>query len=125
MPRMDGLAATRAIRAIESERGTQPVPIIALTGAWEEDITLSLQAGCSAHLSKPFSVDELWDALRAFWPGPLQHANGRDHPEASPHDLLVVEIPEGFGATCPDYPFWLARTITCMNTNPFSCLEEK
>ena len=21
-------------------------------------------------------------------------------------------------------PFWLARTITCMNANPFSCLEE-
>ena len=104
MPRMDGLAATRAIRAIERERGAEAIPIIALTAsARKEDIALSLQAGCSAHLSKPFSVDELWDALQAFLPGPRQHANGRDHREASPRGPLVVEMPEGFEATCPDY----------------------
>ena len=63
MPVMDGLAATRAIRAIERERGAEAIPIIALTaGDWNEDIS---RAGCTKHLSKPFSMPELIDAIRA------------------------------------------------------------
>ena len=51
MPVMDGLDATRAIRAVERERGLTPIPIIALTAnARREDIERSREAGCSVHL---------------------------------------------------------------------------
>lgn len=59
MPVMDGLAATRAIRALESQRGTLPTPIIMLTAnAMPEHVQSSLDAGADAHLSKPFNVSQ-------------------------------------------------------------------
>jgi signal transduction histidine kinase len=60
MPVMDGLTATRAIRTIEQERGGVSVPVIALTAnASVEDMAVSREAGCTLHLSKPFSRHEL------------------------------------------------------------------
>jgi CheY-like chemotaxis protein len=54
MPVMDGLTATRAIRAQEGETGDAPIPIIGITaGAFPEDEAACLEAGCSAYLSKP------------------------------------------------------------------------
>ncbi|OLN27683.1 DNA-binding response regulator, AraC family [Desulfovibrio sp. DV] len=54
MPVMDGLSATRAIRAHERSNGTSPVPIIGITArAFPEDEAACLDAGCSAYLSKP------------------------------------------------------------------------
>jgi signal transduction histidine kinase len=60
MPVMDGLTATRGIRALELERHSAPVQIIALTaGADSEAVESSLSAGCNAHISKPVSKSEL------------------------------------------------------------------
>ena len=60
MPVMDGLAATRAIRAIERDRGSTCLPVIALTAnASAEDVATSREAGCTYHLSKPFSRHQL------------------------------------------------------------------
>ncbi len=54
MPVMDGYAATRAIRAWEREQGRGPTPIVALTAhAIKEHTERSLEAGCTAHLTKP------------------------------------------------------------------------
>ncbi|MBF0582838.1 MAG: response regulator [Magnetococcales bacterium] len=54
MPELDGLEATRRIRAWEQERELSPVPIIALTAhAMAEDVNKSLAAGCTAHVTKP------------------------------------------------------------------------
>ena len=63
MPVMNGLEATRAIRAMEREdAGT--VPIIALTAnAFDEDVQRSLQAGLNAHLSKPVDPNTLFETL--------------------------------------------------------------
>jgi len=61
MPVMDGLEATRAIRA---ELGAAAPPIIAMTAdALPEHQRRSLQAGMAAHISKPVSVDELYRVL--------------------------------------------------------------
>ena len=64
MPVMDGLEATRRIRAMgRSDTGT--VPIIALTAnAFESDVRNSLEAGMNAHLAKPADADLLYDTLR-------------------------------------------------------------
>jgi two-component system sensor histidine kinase/response regulator len=67
MPVMDGLAATRAIRAIERERGAAAVPIIALTAdASLEDVQRSGNAGCNAHLTKPISKPALLNAIEKY-----------------------------------------------------------
>ncbi len=64
MPVMDGLAATRAIRALDRPDAAT-IPIIALTAnAFEEDVRQCLRAGMNAHLSKPVEMDQLKAALR-------------------------------------------------------------
>ena len=63
MPVMDGLSATRAIRAA-SRPDARSIPIIALTAnAFDEDVQRSLQAGLNAHLSKPVEPSLLFDTL--------------------------------------------------------------
>jgi PAS domain S-box-containing protein len=67
MPGMDGLDATRAIREIERTEGSARIPIVALTAnARAEDVELSGQAGCDAHLSKPISKARLLTSLDGF-----------------------------------------------------------
>jgi len=67
MPVMDGVAATRAIRAMELERGAAPVPIVALTAnARPEDVKTSHLAGCDAHLSKPISKYKLLSVVEEY-----------------------------------------------------------
>ncbi|MBQ1475569.1 MAG: response regulator, partial [Ruminococcus sp.] len=63
MPEMDGLEATRRIRALDRP-DSKTLPIIALTAnAFDEDVQRSLQAGLNAHLSKPVQPEELFDTL--------------------------------------------------------------
>ena len=63
MPEMDGLEATRRIRAM-NRRDAKSVPIIALTAnAFDEDVQQSMQAGLNAHLSKPVEPDILFETL--------------------------------------------------------------
>ncbi len=64
MPIMDGLTATRAIRAHEAELGRPPVLIIMLTAnAMEEHIVSARTAGADLHLAKPLHPDQLLSAL--------------------------------------------------------------
>ena len=63
MPEMDGLEATRTIRAMEKE-DAKTIPIIALTAnAFDEDVQRSMQAGLNAHLSKPVEPEALFRTL--------------------------------------------------------------
>ncbi|MBR4461512.1 MAG: response regulator [Erysipelotrichaceae bacterium] len=66
MPVMDGLEATRRIRAFD-RRDAKEIPIIALTAnAFDEDVQRSLQAGLNAHLSKPIDADSLFGTLESL-----------------------------------------------------------
>jgi CheY-like chemotaxis protein len=73
MPRLDGLAATRAIRAMPPD---QPQPwIIAVTAnAFDQDRQRCLDAGMDDFISKPFRQEALHDALLHARPRPGQTA---------------------------------------------------
>ena len=63
MPVMDGLSATRAIRALDRP-DAKTVPIIAMTAnVFDEDVERSLQAGMDAHLSKPIEPERMYETM--------------------------------------------------------------
>ena len=65
MPDIDGLEATRAIRALEVTRGLEPVPIIALTAnAMKGDEQVCLEAGMNGYLAKPVTLERLIAEVR-------------------------------------------------------------
>ena len=69
MPEMDGLEATRRIRAMDRP-DAKTIPIIALTAnAFDEDVQRSMQAGLDAHLSKPVQPEALFDTLEKLIAG--------------------------------------------------------
>ena len=64
MPRLDGLAAARRIRAVQATIGAAPTPLIALTAnAAEEDRQAAEAAGFAAFFVKPFDADALTRAV--------------------------------------------------------------
>jgi len=66
MPVMDGLTATRTIRALD-RADAATVPIIALSAnAFEKDIQQSLEAGMNAHLAKPADADMLYSTIKKY-----------------------------------------------------------
>ncbi len=64
MPEMDGLDATRAIRAGRVGGGHQPVIVALTANAMTGDRDRCLAAGCDGYLSKPVRMDALADVLR-------------------------------------------------------------
>src|SRR3990167_3999396 len=70
MPHMDGYEVIRALHA----RGIPPPPSIALTGyGLREDKQKALDAGFSAHLTKPVGIKELSEAFRTLLSAPAVH----------------------------------------------------
>ncbi|MDR3295164.1 MAG: response regulator [Clostridiales Family XIII bacterium] len=68
MPEMDGLEATRCIRALDVP-GAKSVPIIAMTAnVFQEDIKRCLEAGMNDHLGKPMDFGEVLVKLRKYLP---------------------------------------------------------
>ena len=66
MPELDGIAATRRIRALEAETAAPATPIVALTAnAYAEDRDACLAAGMNGLLMKPLDRERLAEALAA------------------------------------------------------------
>ena len=66
MPVMDGLAATRAIRAIPRADAKQ-IPILAMTAnAFAEDVQLAKNTGMNEHIAKPLDLNKLNDVLKRW-----------------------------------------------------------
>ncbi|MBI5258751.1 MAG: response regulator [Burkholderiales bacterium] len=64
MPVLDGLAATREIRAREAREGLDRLPIIALTAsALRPDVEAAFEAGMDDHVPKPFTMQQIAQAL--------------------------------------------------------------
>jgi PAS domain S-box-containing protein len=68
MPVMDGYEATGWIREWEKQNNRPPMPILALTAhALAEYGPRTLQAGCTAHLTKPIRKATLLDAIATYF----------------------------------------------------------
>ncbi len=66
MPVMDGLEATRNIRAMDRE-DAKVIPILAMTAnAFEEDVSKVLEAGMNAHLAKPVDLSVMLRTIAKY-----------------------------------------------------------
>jgi signal transduction histidine kinase/CheY-like chemotaxis protein len=64
MPDMDGLAATRRIRAFEKELGRARTPILAVTAnVMTHQVEEYQRAGMDGHVAKPIELEALYEAL--------------------------------------------------------------
>ncbi len=88
MPEMDGLAATRAIRALPAHAG---IPIIAVTAhALAEEHARCLAAGMQACVVKPFRPDALFAVVEGWGGG--DDAGREVIPPAVPHEGPAVDV---------------------------------
>lgn len=66
MPEMNGIDATKAIRAMERS-DARKIPIIAMTAdAFSDDVKACLDSGMNAHVAKPLNVQELLRILQRY-----------------------------------------------------------
>ena len=90
MPEMDGLAATRAIRADPAFRD---LPIVAMTAnAMKADLDACLEAGMNDHVTKPIDRRALVEALRRWLPPSRRRPQG-DSPPATGGPAIATAGP--------------------------------
>jgi CheY-like chemotaxis protein len=76
MPNMDGLTATRRIRAAAAP-GARRIPIIAMTAnVLPEQVESCREAGMDDHLGKPISPAKLLETLARWSPQPAGASAG-------------------------------------------------
>jgi len=81
MPKMDGVAATQAIRALDGPRGR--IPIVAVTAhVMRGERESLLQQGMDDYLSKPIDRAALVDCLARWLPAEKEPAAGGRDPDA-------------------------------------------
>ena len=99
MPEMDGLEATRRIRALAGARGR--VPIVALTAhAFAEQVGECYEAGMDGHVSKPFDQETLIQAvMRAADIEPAHRASSARAPTST-----TVPASVAMAQTDPELP---------------------
>ncbi len=90
MPVLDGYAATRRWRAMETESGGRPIPIVAMTAnAMAGDRERCLAAGMDDYLSKPVAREQLYACLQRWLPrqpllpGPATGSQATGDPEST------------------------------------------
>ena len=100
MPVMDGMTATRAIRAWEQTSHRAPTPIIALTAsALKGDQEKFVAAGCTAYLTKPIKQEVLLQAIKehSIVTPPAAKEEG------SPKDTILVRGDPKFADLIPGF----------------------
>jgi CheY-like chemotaxis protein/CHASE3 domain sensor protein/HPt (histidine-containing phosphotransfer) domain-containing protein len=95
MPVLDGIGATKAIRAWETSHGGS-TPIVALTAdAMSEAVHASLDAGCAAHVAKPVERGTLLKTIQRY-------AN-TNSVRSTPASSITVAVSEEVLALVPRY----------------------
>jgi CheY-like chemotaxis protein len=75
LPGMDGLTATRLIKKNQAIRD---IPVVAFTGyAMAGDKQTAIEAGCTAHITKPIGLDDFLVAVAQS----LNHRGPKDSPD--------------------------------------------
>jgi PAS domain S-box-containing protein len=110
MPEMDGLEATRRLRAAEAGTGRR-IPVIAMTAhAMKGDRERCLEAGMDHYLSKPIDVRELARTLAELGIADFNPQPVMNHTEALARlggdEELLAEVAQLF---LQDSPVWLAE----------------
>jgi len=105
MPVMDGVAATKAIRAREQNEGLSPVLIVALTAsATKEEVQSCLDAGCDRYLSKPVKKSALLELLDELLAGGAGQDGGAGKPGApETHDSTAAGSGNAYGFDEADF----------------------
>lgn len=86
MPVMDGLEATRKIRAMEQDEMRHAIPIIAMTGnVMDGEKEKCLEAGMNDFIGKPFTLESLKNVIQKW-----QHAS-------EPREVLNMSIVKEIG----------------------------
>ena len=68
MPEVDGLEATRRIRALDIPEASK-IPIVAMTAnVFREDIEKCIEAGMNGHIGKPVDFAQVMDILQKYLP---------------------------------------------------------
>lgn len=93
MPEMNGIEATRAIRAGESGERNAQVPVLALTAiALAENRNSCLEAGMNEFLTKPLDMGNLVSALHRFFGTSKPGAAHSDTPDSGGDALPVTAV---------------------------------
>lgn len=67
VPVLDGVAATRAVRAREAATGRTRTPVIALSAnAMSHQVASYLEAGMDGHLAKPIEIARLFEVVQTI-----------------------------------------------------------
>jgi CheY-like chemotaxis protein len=116
MPEMDGLTASRRVRQLEAEQGTDHVRIVAMTAnALAGDRELCLGAGMDDYISKPIRIEALVTALDKT---PAHHHEPAETP-AQPDSVLDTTKLDDLLAMTGGEPEFLAEMIdSYLETSP-------
>jgi CheY-like chemotaxis protein len=91
MPGMDGMEATRRIRALPGMLGR--VPVIAVTAsAFPEDVAACRAAGMTGHVAKPVAREALLRAIAAVVAGPGSEAPGEAESLQALRPVFLAEL---------------------------------
>ena len=91
MPEMDGIEATKYIRA-HLPRGKREVPIIALTASViKSELDRAFSAGMNDYVPKPFKQDELFRVIAKYFKGTRVASINGDAPETKTATPSIIE----------------------------------
>jgi PAS domain S-box-containing protein len=99
MPIMDGYAATPRIREWERQHQARPIPVVALSAyALQSEIEKSLDAGCTAYLTKPIRRKTLLEALEKYSPAVRTRLD-----QVKPPETIQTKLDDRLRAIIPSY----------------------
>jgi len=106
MPVMDGLEATRTIRALNIGKA-KTIPIIALTAnVFTEDIKECLDAGMNSHIGKPIDMNSMFETLLNYMPETGSEAKTPNAGSPYAEYMPYINVDEGISRLMNEKKFY-------------------